>query len=226
MLTQQVIQQNIKKIKDELPGDVILEAAAKTRSADEVRAVIAGGISVLGYNYVQEAENIKNQIHQDVQWHMIGHLQSNKVKKAAQIFDMIETVDSIRLAQLINTECENLSKVMDVLIEVNSGKEARKTGVPPDEVEPLIRAMADLPHIRIRGLMTMGPWLDDAEALRPYFRQTKEIFDQLAALNIPHVAMTCLSMGMSDSYKVAIEEGATMVRLGTILFGPRSYQSK
>jgi pyridoxal phosphate enzyme (YggS family) len=223
MLLQQEIQQRIVNIKQTVPEHVILEAAAKTRSVDEALAVIDGGISVLGYNYVQEAESIQSQINKNVKWHMIGHLQSNKVKKAVQIFDMIETVDSIKLAELINKECKKINKVMDVLIEVNSGRETRKAGVAPDDAERLIRSIHELPNIRIKGLMTMGPWVENAEELRPYFRQTKEIFDHLTALNIPNVEMRYLSMGMSGSYRVAIEEGATMVRLGTILFGPRSY---
>ncbi len=223
MVSRQDIQQRIINIKKNIPNHVILEAAAKTRSVDEALAVIDGGISVLGYNYVQEAEAIKRQIDRNVKWHMIGHLQSNKVKKAAPIFDMIETVDSVKLARLINKECEKIDKVMEVLIEINSGREARKNGIAPDDAESLIKSVCDLPNIRIKGVMTMGPWVDDPEALRPFFRETKEIFDYISALNIPCVEMTYLSMGMSSSYDIAIEEGATMVRLGTALFGPREY---
>lgn len=223
MSDNQAIQQNVCELIKSLPEGVILEAAAKTRSAEEVVSAIDGGISVLGYNYVQEAEMIQNQIEKKVSWHMIGHLQKNKVKKAARIFNMIETMDSLILAQLLNDECEKLDKVMDVLVEINSGLEARKTGVPPEKAEELVRSLCHLPNIRVKGLMTMGPWCDNPEELRPYFRQTKEIFDSLAAFKIQNVEMTFLSMGMSDSYKVAIEEGANIVRLGTKLFGPRSY---
>lgn len=222
MLSLHDIQHRVQTILATIPDGVILEAATKTRTAEEAGAVIDAGISVLGYNYVQEAETIKNQMDKNVRWHMIGHLQSNKVKKAVQIFDMIETVDSLKLARLIDKECAKIDKVMEVLIEINSGREARKTGVMPEDAEALVRSIADLPNIRVRGLMTMGPWTDDAEELRPYFRQTKEIFDQLTALHIQNIKMSYLSMGMSNSYNVAIEEGATMVRLGTILFGPRS----
>ena len=219
------IEQNIQRIKNELPEHVELEAAAKTRSADEVRAAINAGIRVFGYNYVQEAESIKAEIQTDVivKCHMIGHLQKNKVKQAVELFDMIETVDSKALAERINRVCEQQQKIMPVLIEVNSGREENKDGVYPENVESLIRSINMLPHIRIQGLMTMGPWLDDPEELRPYFKLTREIFDHLAALNLPNVAMRYLSMGMSDSYRIAIEEGANIVRLGTILFGPRSY---
>jgi pyridoxal phosphate enzyme (YggS family) len=222
MLNNQTIKHNIQQILQKIPSGVTLEAAAKTRSAEEVGAAIDGGISVFGYNYVQEAESIKSQIAADVRWHMIGHLQKNKVKKAVPLFDMIETVDSAELAQRIDKECAKAARVMDVLIEVNSGRESNKAGVFPEDVESLIRDIHDLPHIRIKGLMTMGPWLNDPEALRPYFRLTREIFDHLSELNIRHVEMNHLSMGMSDSYEIAIQEGATIVRLGTILFGPRS----
>lgn len=221
MLNNQTIKHNIQQILQKIPSGVTLEAAAKTRSVKEVKAAIEAGISMIGYNYVQEAESIKSQITADVRWHMIGHLQKNKVKKAAALFDMIETVDSVELAQRIDKECAKIDRAMDVLIEVNSGREPNKAGVFPEHVESLIRDIHDVPHICIKGLMTMGPWLDDPEELRPYFRQTREIFDHLSELNIPRVEMTHLSMGMSDSYEIAVQEGATIVRLGTILFGPR-----
>ena len=216
------IEENIKNIKKELPEHIELEAAAKTRSAAEVRAAIDAGIRIFGYNYVQEAEAIRDEIQADVKWHMIGHLQKNKVKKAVELFDMIETVDSQSLAERINRVCEQHRKIMPILIEVNSGREENKSGVFPENVESLISKINDLPHIRIQGLMTLGPW-GEPEALRSCFRITREIFDHLAALNLPHVSMRYLSMGMSDSYRIAIEEGANIVRLGTILFGPRSY---
>ncbi len=220
MLKTQIIE-NVRRIIAALPDDVELEAAAKTRSADEALAAVKGGVKILGYNYVQEAEAIKAQINADVSWHMIGHLQKNKAKKAVHIFDMIETIDSMELAKTLNKLCREFDKRMDVLIEVNSGRESRKAGVDPDAVEPLIRDISGLDNIRIKGLMTMGPWLEDPEGLRPYFRQTRELFDRIAALHIPNIDMKILSMGMSDSYRIAIEEGANLVRLGAVLFGPR-----
>ena len=199
-----------------------MEAAAKTRSADEVRAAIDAGIRVLGYNYVQEAEAIQADIRADVRWHMIGHLQKNKVKKAVELFDMIETVDSVKLARRLSRVCEQAGKPMPVLIEVNSGREENKNGVLPEDVESLARSIDTLPAVQLQGLMTMGPWVDDPEELRPYFKLTREIFDHLTALKLQNFTMQYLSMGMSDSYHIAIEEGANIVRLGTVLFGPRS----
>ncbi len=224
MLSNHNIQSNIQEIKKNLPDHVILEAAAKTRSVDEVLAAIQTGITHLGYNYVQEAESIRSELQENVRWHMIGHLQKNKVKKAVHIFDMIETVDSVELAQRINKECEKIDKKMDVLIEVNSGRETRKAGVAPEKVETLVRSVCNLPNICIKGLMTMGPNVKEPEMLRPFFKNTREIFDRLAALNIQNIEMSYLSMGMSDSYPIAIEEGANIIRLGTVLFGPRTYR--
>ncbi|MBN1559425.1 YggS family pyridoxal phosphate-dependent enzyme [candidate division KSB1 bacterium] len=216
------IEKNIMQVLNTLPPDVQLEAAAKTRSAEEVKAAIKAGISIIGYNYVQEAERMRKQIDAEVSWHMIGHLQRSKVKKAVKIFDMIETLDSIELAALLNAECEKIGVTMQVLVEVNSGEERQKSGVTPLEVESLIRRLGSFRHIRVKGLMTMGPWVENPEELRPCFRLTKRIYDHLRTLNVPHLEMIDLSMGMSDSYRVAIEEGANIVRLGTILFGPRS----
>jgi PLP dependent protein len=215
------ITKNVKDIAAGLPIDVIVEAAAKTRSAEEAEAAIKGGIQILGYNYVQEAEKIKAHIDADVAWHLIGHLQKNKAKKAVQIFDMIETIDSVELAEIVDKLCGQMNKNMDVLIEVNSGRETRKAGVEPDAVESLLQHINSLSNIRVKGLMTMGPWVDDPELLRPFFKQTHELFNHIASLDIPNIEMRFLSMGMSGSYRVAIEEGANIVRLGTVLFGGR-----
>lgn len=215
------VEINIVQILKTLPPDVRLEAAAKARSVEEVRAAIKAGVSIIGHNYVQEAERMRGVIDATVRWHMIGHLQRSKVKRAVRIFDMIETLDSIELAVALEKECEKIDATMEVLVEVNSGEEPQKAGVAPADVESLIRQLDSLRHVRVKGLMTMGPWMANAQDLRPYFRLTREIFDHLQALNLPNGEMMHLSMGMSDSYRVAIEEGATLVRLGTILFGPR-----
>ncbi len=161
------------------------------------------------------------QLGDKVRWHMIGHLQKNKVKKAVRLFDMIETVDSWPLAKLIDRRCAAIGLTMPVLVEVNIGREASKSGVLPEEVDDLVRRLGDLKHIRVQGLMTMGPRFGDPEDARPYFRATKEAFDRLARADLPNVEMRTLSMGMSNSYQVALEEGANMVRLGTVLFGER-----
>jgi pyridoxal phosphate enzyme (YggS family) len=218
------IAANVKRIQETLPPGVILVAAAKARTPQEVEAALRAGVTHLGHNYVQEAERMIPAIgHQPsaITWHMIGHLQKNKVKKAVRLFDMIETLDSWPLAQLIDRRCAAIGKIMPVLVEINSGREASKAGVLPEDVDDLVRRLSDLQHIHLQGLMTMGPRFGNPQDARPYFRATKEAFDRLATANLPHVEMRYLSMGMSNSYRVAIEEGANMVRLGTVLFGER-----
>jgi len=218
-----MIRENVKKILDELPDGVLLVAAAKTRTPEEILEAIEAGIQIIGENYVQEAERAYEVIGNKVKWHMIGHLQRNKVKKAVRIFDMIETVDSIGLAKEIDKQCKKIGKIMPVLVEINSGEEPQKSGVMPDEAIDLVKEISKFENIKVEGLMTMGPLLDDPEELRPYFRKTKELFEKIKEMNIPNVEMKYLSMGMSDSYKVAIEEGANIVRIGTKIFGPRNY---
>ncbi|MBN2089170.1 YggS family pyridoxal phosphate-dependent enzyme [candidate division KSB1 bacterium] len=216
------IYQAVKSILVELPLGVELVAAAKTRTAAEVRAAVEAGVKILGYNYVQEAQKIQHELENiNVEWHFIGHLQRNKVKTAIHLFEMIETVDSYELAQIINQECQKMNKTIQVLIEVNSGRESNKSGVLPENVIDLARKLGTLPNLKLEGLMTMGPFLDDPEKIRPFFRETCFIFNQLSQLKIPDIEMKYLSMGMSDSYRVAIEEGANIVRIGTKLFGER-----
>jgi pyridoxal phosphate enzyme (YggS family) len=214
-----------------IPSHVAVLAAVKTRSVDEIRAAIEGGIRIIGYNYVQEAAASLEALGQSERTghigpsqfaaQMIGHLQRNKVKAAVRLFDAIQTVDSVRLAETIDRECAKIGRAMPILIEINSAREPRKSGVVPEEAVDLIREIAGLPSVRVDGLMTMGPLAEDPEEIRPYFGETKCLFDEIGALRIPNVSMNVLSMGMSGSYGVAIEAGATMVRLGTILFGPR-----
>lgn len=216
------INESVSEIRNSLPVGVLLVAAAKTRSPEEVQAAIHAGIKIIGYNYIQEAERIYQIIGNKVQWHMIGHLQRNKVKNAVDLFDMIETIDSVKLAEEVNKRCAAINKIMPVLIEINSGKELNKTGVLPEDVDKLIVQISTLPNIRVQGLMTMGPVFGDPEDARPYFNTTKLTFDRLSKAGIPNVEMRYLSMGMSNSYKIAIEEGANIVRVGTKLFGERS----
>jgi len=216
-----MIRDKVKEILNELPEGVQLVGAAKTRSPEEILEAVDAGLEIVGENYVQEAERAHAVIGNRVKWHMIGHLQRNKVKKAVAIFDMIETVDSLRLAKEIDKVCRKTGKVMPVLIEVNSGEEAEKTGVLPGEVLNLVREMSTLDQVKIMGLMTMGPFAGDPEEARPYFRKTRELFEQIKQAALPGVEMTYLSMGMSNSYRVALEEGANIVRIGTRLFGER-----
>jgi len=223
-MQQNSINESVTEIRNSLPAGVILVAAAKTRSPEEVQAAIDAGIKILGYNYLQEAERIYQIIGNTVKWHMIGHLQRNKVKIAVNLFDMIETIDTIKLAGEVNKRCSEINKIMPVLIEINSGKELNKTGVLPEDVDELIKQISSFPNIHVQGLMTMGPIFGNPEDARPYFKTTKLIFDRLIKAGIPNVEMRYLSMGMSNSYKVAIEEGANIVRIGTKLFGERSCQ--
>ena len=220
------VKENVQKILSELPEGVDLVAAAKTRSAEEILEAIEAGVKIIGENYVQEAENVYALLGNNISWHFIGHLQKNKVKKAVGLFDMIETVDSIEIAKEIDKRCGQIGKVMPVLIEVNSGREKQKSGESPEDTEQLIREISGLQNIKVTGLMTMGPLSGNPEDARPYFTTTKKIFDHIKKLGIPNVEMKYLSMGMTNSYKVALEEGTNIVRLGTKIFGERDYQKK
>ena len=216
-----MIKEKVERILAELPEGVQLVAAAKTRTPEEIHQAVEAGLEIIGENYVQEAEQAFQVIGNRVQWHMIGHLQRNKVKKAVQIFDLIETVDSMRLAKEIDESCRKIGKIMSVLIEINSGEETQKAGVMPGDAPALIKEMSTLENISVVGLMTMGPFTGDPEDARPYFVKTKEIFEELKEMELPRVEMKHLSMGMSNSYRVALEEGANVVRIGTNIFGQR-----
>ena len=215
------IQQTVARILNTFPEGVLLVAAAKTRTPEEAAEAIDAGVTAIGHNYVQEAEQMIRVLGDRAKWHLIGHLQRNKVKKAIELFDMIESLDSWELAERIDRRCEAVGRVMSVLVEVNSGREPAKTGILPEEVDGLVRKLADLRHLRVQGLMTMGPRFGDPEEARAYFRETKAAFDRLTTADLPNVEMRYLSMGMSNSYDVAIEEGANIVRIGTKLFGER-----
>jgi pyridoxal phosphate enzyme (YggS family) len=215
------IEARYMEIRKGVPDYVTIVAAAKTRTVDEIKEAIDAGIEIIGENYVQEAQRAISVLGDQAKWHMIGHLQRNKAKQAVQLFDMIETLDSWRLAEVIDRRCAAIEKTMPVLVEVNSGREPSKTGVMPEDVDELIQKLAGLSHIQVQGLMTMGPQFGDPEDARPFFQETKKAFDRISTAGIPNIEMRYLSMGMSNSYQVAIEEGSNMVRIGTDLFGPR-----
>jgi len=216
------VSDRVRQLRAAVPSHVELVAAAKTRTSETVREAIDAGVRVIGHNYVQEAQAMIEHVGRDAaSWTMIGHLQRNKVKSAVQLFDSIQTVDSLRLAEIIDRECRKIGRTMPILIEINADREAQKAGVFPEDAEDLIRAISQLESIRVNGLMTMGAFTSIPEDLRPTFRETKILFDRLAQSDISGVSMAVLSMGMSASHEVAIEEGSTMVRLGTTLFGPR-----
>ncbi len=216
-----MIRQNVERILAELPPGVELVVAAKTRSPAQILEAVEAGISIIGQNYVREAEEAYSIIGSRVKWHLIGHLQRNKVKRAVKIFDMIESVDSADIAAEIDRHCSVIGKVMPVLIEINSGREISKSGLLPEDAESLARQIAKLKNIGLEGLMTMGPRFGDPEESRPYFSETTKLFRYIKGLNIAGVDMKYLSMGMSNSYQVAIEEGASLVRLGNLIFGDR-----
>lgn len=215
------ITANVKAILSELPPGIKLVAAAKMRSAAEILEAVDAGVEIIGENYVQEAADVFPSVGHRARWHFIGHLQTNKAKGAVEIFDLVETVDSIALGREIDKRAAGLGKTTEVLVEVNSGREPQKAGVLPDDAEALVRSLAALPRLRVLGLMTMGPFEGDPEDSRPYFKETRRIRDALGALAIAGVEMRHLSMGMSHSWRVAVEEGATLVRIGTAIFGPR-----
>ena len=220
------IKENVRSILSELPDGVELVAAAKTRSAEEVLEAIESGVKIIGENYVQEAERVCAAVGNKVSWHFIGHLQKNKVKKAVCLCDMVETVDSVEMAKEIDKRCGQIGKVMPVLIDVNSGREEQKSGVLPEDTEKLIRDISGLQNMKVMGLMTMGPFSGNPEDARPYFVETRKIFDKIRELALSNVEMKYLSMGMTNSYKVALEEGANMIRIGTKIFGERDYGKK
>jgi len=216
-----MIKENVRKILKELPCGVELVAAAKGRNTEEIQQAVEAGVKIVGENYLQEAKEAYRVIGARVRWHFIGHLQKNKIKKALKIFDMIETVDSQELAEEINEVCAGQNKIMPVLVEINSGREEQKFGVLPDEAQAFIKKISCLKNIRVMGLMTMGPIFSDPENIRMYFKETKKVFEQIKSLNLERVKMQYLSMGMSDSYQVAIQEGANMVRIGGRIFGEK-----
>jgi pyridoxal phosphate enzyme (YggS family) len=202
------------------PARVRILAAAKSQSVEAIRAAIAAGISLVGENYVQEAEAAKRAVSSMAEWHMIGHLQRNKCKAAVALFDLIESLDSIALARELAKEGRKAAKQVRAFVEINLGSEQSKTGVAKGQLPALLEQAATLTHLRIEGLMTVPP-LGNPEDARPYFRELKETLDHARELRLPNVELKELSMGMSQDYTVAIEEGATIVRIGTALFGPR-----
>jgi pyridoxal phosphate enzyme (YggS family) len=218
--------ENYKRLRESIPKHVDLVVAAKTRTPEEIEGVIAAGATIIGENYVQEARSVYNQLGdkaKQVRWHIIGHLQRNKVKNAVEIFDMIETVDSVSLAEEIDKRCKQIGKIMPVLVEINSGKEAQKTGIMPEDALGFTKEICSLSNIKIMGVMTMGPRFGNPEDSRPYFVETRKIFEKIKTLGLPNVELRYLSMGMTNSYRIAIEEGSNMVRIGTAIFGEREY---
>ncbi len=224
------IAENYQRIRKEVPEHVSIVVAAKTRIVAELSEIIDAGATDIGENYVQEAESMHGQLGekaQKVRWHLIGPLQKNKINKALPIFDIIQTIGDYEIAENIDKKVGRAGKkIVPVCIEINIGSEFTKYGVKPEfeSIEELIRRISDnLKYLKVVGLMTMGPRVGDPEDSRKYFRKTKEVFERIKTLNLPRVEMEVLSMGMSNSYEVAIQEGSNLVRIGTSIFGERKY---
>ncbi|HEY6873111.1 MAG TPA: YggS family pyridoxal phosphate-dependent enzyme [Geobacteraceae bacterium] len=224
---------NLKIVQDKIsaaalrvgrdPAEVRLVAVSKTKPAALVEEAARCGQRLFGENYVQELTVKAAEVRERVEWHFIGGLQSNKVRQIAGMVTMIHSVDRLSLAREIDRQWGELGKVCDVLIQVNVAREATKCGTTADGLPELVAAVARLPHLRVRGLMTMPPFFDNPEKARPYFRELRRLAGVIAGRDMAGVAMAELSMGMSGDFEVAIEEGATLVRVGSALFGERQY---
>lgn len=210
------LETNLDEIKDRISERAELVAVTKTVDTDTIKKLISLGLRTFGENRINDAElkiDEISSIHDNIRWHMIGHLQSNKAKKAVRIFDVIESVDSLKLAKLIDKEAGKVNKIINIMIQVNISGEEQKYGINPEEVDDFLTPISGLQNIRVIGLMAMAPFVEP-EAARPYFRRMKQIFDSLK----DKYNLTALSMGMTNDYAAAIEEGSNMVRIGTALF--------
>jgi len=219
------IKENVREILSEFPNGAQLVAAAKGRKPEEILEAIEAGVKIVGENYMGEAKKAYKAIGEKAQWHFIGIPQIEKHdllrKNNLEMFDMIETVDCLEIATEIDKECAQIGKVMPILIEVNSGREPQKFGVLPQDAVELVRKISALSNLKIMGLMTMGPRFGNSEDSRPYFVKTRKLFDQIKELDLPDVEMKYLSMGMTNFYRIALEEGSNMVRIGTKIFGEK-----
>ncbi len=230
-----MVRENILKIKNRIvgacskinhePEQITIVAVSKSRTPEQISEVIAAGITDIGENKVQEAifkyNNLRTQELvnlQTIKWHMVGHLQTNKVKEAVRIFDLIQSVDSLHLAEEIDKQASKINKTQDILIEVKTSPEATKFGIKPEEIFKLIEGISKLKNITIKGLMTIAPIVDNPEETRPYFRLLRELRDRIYQLPITNYQLPILSMGMTDDFEVAIEEGSNMLRLGRAIF--------
>lgn len=232
-----MIAENIARIRELIQSaaeragrnanEITLMAVSKTFPASAIREAYAAGLRVFGENRVQEFASKVDEVRdlKGAQFHLIGHLQSNKAAKAVELFDAVDSVDSLRLASKLNSAAEELGKTLDVLLEVNIENEAAKTGLPADladqEWKSLLQKLPTFSNLHVRGLMCIPPHTDDPNGARPYFRKMRELRDKIIAMKLPNIQMTMLSMGMSHDFEVAIEEGSTCVRLGTAIFGSR-----
>ena len=209
------------------PDDILLIAVTKLHEPDEIEEAIATGVTDIAENKVQEIQKKYDQIVSPVRWHLIGHLQTNKVKYIIDKVVMIHSVDSLKLAEEIDKRAAAAGKTMDVLLQVNAAHEESKFGLDPKDVPQVMQDILEsCPNVRIRGLMHMAPWSEDPEEIRPYFKEVKDLFDTLSKVEHPNADFKYLSMGMSHDFETAVEEGANIVRIGTSIFGERDYSKK
>ncbi len=200
------------------PAETTLVVVTKTVGIDKIKEAIDCGVGIIGENRVREASAKQPQIGRAVQWHMVGHLQSRKAKQAVELFDMVQSVDSVSTAGALQKRCAEAGRSMPILVEVNTSGEEQKHGVSPDEAEPLIREIASMQNLRIEGLMTMAAFVPDPEEARPAFRRLRELAEGLREKDIEGASFQTLSMGMSNDFEVAVEEGSTMLRIGSAVF--------
>ncbi|MBU1291090.1 YggS family pyridoxal phosphate-dependent enzyme [bacterium] len=218
----EVINEKIKKAAlkaNRNPQEIKLVAVTKTATIEQIKEAISAGVKIIGENKVQEAKEKYQILSADIEWHLVGHLQTNKVKYAIEIFDLIHSVDSIKLAKEIDRRSLQFGMITNVLVEVNVSGEETKYGIKSEEVEPFLKEISEFSRIKVRGLMTIAPIAEDKEEVRPYFRKLRELSKEIKSKNIKNVKMDYLSMGMTDDFEVAIEEGANMVRIGRGIFG-------
>ncbi len=231
-MSQLLIAENLKTVKDKIaqaavragrnPQDVQLVAVSKTVSGEPIQQAIEAGVTILGENYIQEARKKIGELDSAVRWDFIGHLQSNKASYAIDLFEVIHSVDRLSLAQALSTQAAKKRKTVRVLVQVNISGEGTKSGIDTGGVSALVSRIASLPNLILEGLMTMPPYFADPEQARPYFAALRKLRDTLMAEQGNRIDLKELSMGMSGDYGVAVEEGATLVRVGTAIFGERS----
>lgn len=231
-----MLKDNLKQVEDNIAkacaragrdrSEVTLIAVSKTKPVEMLQEIYDEGVRTFGENKVQEICEKYEQLPSDIEWHMIGHLQRNKVKQVIDKAALIHSVDSYRLAQEISVQAQKKNICMPILVEVNIAQEESKFGISADDTVQLVEEIAALPNLEINGLMTIAPFVTDPEENRTYFRQIKQLSVDIKNKNIDNVSMDVLSMGMTGDYEVAIEEGATMVRVGTGIFGARNYANK
>ena len=228
-----MITDRLKKIEERIklaaeacgrrPEEIRLVAVSKTMPKEKLVEAVEAGVETLGENYVQEAREKFNDLYtMPVSWHFIGHLQRNKAKYVVKIFDLIHSVDSLKLAREINKQAQKINKIQDILIQVNISEESTKSGARAEQTLEIIREISRLENVAIKGLMTMPPFFNAPERVRPFFKALRELRDRIKKKNMPNVSMDELSMGMTGDFDVAIQEGATLVRIGTAIFGKRN----